>query len=170
MIEAIRKQILKDTGVLVVPANIIANKPELPFATINVTSPWIDDVGHADVFRYTDEDGAHMQRTEMYQMVLSINAYGVSDYHAMELAQRLRSWFVMKGEYFLEEELNAVVVSRTNIENRTTFLVDSYENKHGFDVQIRTTDSERFVNHEQDGEGATYDWIEKVELEFKGVE
>lgn len=169
MIEKIRKQILNDTGVLVIPSNTTSNKPDTPFATINITSPWIDDVGHADVFRYVDDDGAHMQRSEMYQFVMSLNVYAKGDVQAIQLANKIRTWFVMQGEHLLED-MNVVVVSRSNIENRTTFLVDSYEYKHGFDVQVRATQSDNFTNYEQDGEEATYDWIEKVEIEFKGVE
>lgn len=170
MIEAIRKQIKKDSGILVIPANTTNKKPPLPYATINVTSPWIDERGHADIFRYADETGMHMQRSEMYQFVMSLNLYAETDLTTMQLANVIRNWFVMNGEQFLEEELNAVVVSRSAIQDRATFLVDSYEYKYGFDVRIRTAHDERFINNYQDGEGATYDWIETVELEFKGVE
>lgn len=203
MIEAIRKQILKDTGVLVVPANTTAKKPPLPYATINATSPWIDDRGHADNFIYSDENGSHMKRSEAYQMVFSINIYALSDAETIQVARMIRNWFVLVGESLLEE-LNLVVVSRGNIENRTTFLVDSYEYKHGFDVRLRGTEEQiltrptipipddavnnpdgtitfpdgSIVNPDgsienPDGtitDPVGYDWIEKVEIEYKGVE
>lgn len=202
MIEAIRKQILKDTGVLVIPANTTAKKPLLPYTTINTTSPWIDDRGHPEIQIYTDETGTHMKRTEAYQMVFSMNVYAENDTETIRIAKLIRNWFVLSGERLLES-MNLVVVTRGNIENRTTFLVDSYEHKHGFDVQLRGTDEQNVVNpimipdnavinpdgtitypdgsvlnpdgsiQKPDGtiiDPVTYEWIETVELEFKGVE
>lgn len=179
MIETIRKQIYKDTGTLVIPANTTAKTPPLPFATINVTSPWIDDVGHADVHKYEDEAGLHIRRTEAFQFVFSFNVYAETDMEAIRLARLIRGWFALTGEIFMED-LNIVVVTRGNIENRTTFLVDSYEYKHGFDVQFRAVD-EQFIGrtHQGDEDGnkgessdvpVHYDWIEKAIIEFKGVE
>lgn len=202
MIEAIRKELLKDTGILVIPTNTTAKKPQLPYATINATSPWIDDRGYADTFIYSDENGSHMKRSEAYQMVFSINIYAVNDAVTIQIAKTLRNWFVSKGDSFLEE-LNLVVVTRGNIENRTTFLVDSYEYKHGFDVRLRGTDEQvisrsatipddAVINPDgtvtfpdgsilnpdgsienPDGtitDPVGYDWIEKAEIEFEGVE
>ncbi|MFD1206639.1 LIC_12616 family protein [Sporosarcina contaminans] len=202
MIEQIRKQILKDTGILVIPANTTAKKPDMPYATINATSPWIDDRGHADTLIYTDETGTHMKRNEAYQMVFSINVYAADEATTIQIARTLRSWFVMVGESFLEE-MNVVVVNRGNIENRTTFILDSYEHKHGFDVRMRATDGQVITKmpiipddavtnpdgsvtfpdgsilnpdgsiEKPDGtiiDPVGYDWIEKVIIEYKGVE
>lgn len=202
MIEAVRKQILKDTGVLVAPANTTNKKPPLPYVTINITSPWIDERGHADAFVYTDSTGTHMKRVEAYQMVFSMNVYAENDSDAIRFAKLIRNWFALSGERLLED-MNLVVVTRGNIENRTTFLVDSYEHKHGFDVRMRGTDEHNVTHPIMIPDGATtnpdgtitypdgsvlnpdgsiekpdgtiidpvtYEWIETVELEFKGVE
>lgn len=174
MIEFIRKRILKDTGILVIPANTTAKKPPLPYATINVTSPWINDVGHADISTFEDGVGIHMHRSEAYQIAFSLNVYAESDANAIQIGMLVRGWFVLKGESFLED-LNVVVVTLGNIGNRTAFLVDSYENKHGFDVQLRATDNNQIASVYQNpddrpGTHVDYDWIETVEIEFEGVE
>ena len=171
MIETIRKQILKDTGVLIIPANTTAKKPPLPYGTVNLTSPWIDGKGHPDIFIYQDAFGHHMRRTEDYQMVISFQVYAASDAEAVQHAKVIRNWFSLRGQSLMED-LNVVVVRKGNLENRTTFLVDSYDYKHGFDIQLRATSGEYIANHYQDGTDTDvdYDWIETVELEFKGVE
>lgn len=74
----------------------------------------------------------------------------------------------MSGENHLED-MNIVVTNLRAIENRTTFLVDSYDYKHGFDVQMRGTDEQFFTRTHQDGTDVHYDWIETVEIEFEGV-
>lgn len=169
MIESIRKQIYKDIGVLVVPSNTTAKKPPLPYATINATSPYIKDVGLADIHVVEDSDGVKRQRSESYQFVFSFNVYAVTDTEAIRLAKIVRSWFYLAGESHLED-MNIVVTNLKNVENRTTFLVDSYEYKHGFDVQLRGSDDQTFNRVHQDGTNVHYDWIETVEIEFEGVE
>lgn len=168
MIEIIRKQIHKDTGVLVIPSNTKAKKPPLPYASINVTSPYIKDVGQADIHVIEDAEGLKKQRSESYKFVFSINVYATTDAEAMRLARDVRSWFYLTGESYLDG-MNIVVTDLLNIENRTIFLVDSYEYRHGFDVQLRGSDNQFFTRVHQDGTDVHYDWIETVELEFEGV-
>lgn len=168
MIEVIRKQIYKDSGVLVVPSNTTAKMPPLPFATINTTSPHIKDVGQADIHIVEDAEGIKRRRSESYQFVFSINVYATTDTEAIRLAKVVRSWFFLAGETHLED-MNIVVTNLRNVENRTTFLVDSYEYRHGFDVQLRGSDDQTFNRVHQDGTNVHYDWIETVELEFEGV-
>lgn len=139
MIEIIRKQIYKDTGVLVVPSNTTAKMPPLPFATINTASSYIKDVGREDISIVEDAEGLKKQHSEAYKFVFSVNVYAKTDEVAMSLTKTVRSWFYLTGESYLDE-MNIVVTDLMNIENRTVFLVDSYEYRHGFDVQLRGSD------------------------------
>ncbi|RYI25197.1 hypothetical protein EVU96_24850 [Bacillus infantis] len=160
MINAIKQiiaRIKSDTGISIVQANSNgAPKPPLPYGVYNITSPYIKGVGREDLSVYEDENGLYQKRTEQYRVTLSFNLYGNSNETTIDLALKVRKWFLFLGQDFIEEQ-NIAVTDIGNIENRTTFLVDSYEYKQGFDVQLRLTDEQVRV----------VDWIEKAIIEME---
>lgn len=159
MIQAIKSiisQIYKDTGIRVIQANQNAPKPSLPYGVYNITSPYIKGVGREDINTYEDETGLYQKRVEQYLVTLSFNLYAPTNDSTIDLALQVRKWFLFLGQEFIQDQ-NIVVANVGNVENRTTFLVDSYEYKHGFDVQLRMT-SEMIRQ---------LDWIEFVEIEME---
>lgn len=155
-IKALISQIYKNTGIRVIQANQNAPKPPLPYGVYNITSPYIKGVGMEDLSTYEDETGLYQRRFEQYLVTLSFNLYAPTNETAIDLALQVRKWFLFFGQAFIEGQ-NIAVASVGNVENRTTFLVDSYEYKHGFDVQLRLTDE--MIRQ--------VDWIEFVEIEME---
>lgn len=137
--KAIISQLYKDTGIRVIQANLTAPRPPLPFVVYNVTAPYIKGVGLPDITSYEDETGFHFKHSEQYRVTLSFNGYTSNNETTIDLINKVRQWFLFMGRDFIEEQ-NVAVIEVGNIENRTTFLVDSYEYKCGFDVQFRLTE------------------------------
>jgi len=147
-------KIWKDTGILMVQADQEGAKmPPLPYGVYKATSPYIKGRGRGNAF-YKDT-GTSLQElyTEQPLMTISSNLFAQSGDAAMNLAMRLHEWFLFAGsDYLLENSI--AVRSLGNVENRTTHLVDHYEYKYGFDVQLR---AEKTLVKE-------IDWIEKVQI------
>lgn len=140
-IKAINRQLRSDTGINVIQANGKGTLPPLPFGVYNITSPYIKGLGRENTEYLAAETELQEKRTEQFRTTLSFNLYGTSNETAIELALQVRQWFLFYGEEFLNDQ-NVAVAEIGNVENRTTFLVDSYEYKHGFDVQLRLTDEQ----------------------------
>lgn len=141
MIETVKTiiaQAYRDTGLRIIQANTTAPVPPLPYATYNVTAPYVKERGKGNLLLETDGINALLKRNEQYKMTLSFNVYSDKTETTIDWTMKLRQWFLFFGLDFIRD-LNIAVVDVGNIENRTTFLVDSYEYKHGFDVQFRLT-------------------------------
>jgi len=155
MIQAIKNtliaQIFKDMGIRIVKANQTSQKPPLPYGVYNVTSSFIKGVGLANESFYESDSLFYHKKDEQYKMTISINFYGVDEETTIDMAKNVRQWFLFLGEEFIQDQ-NMTVINVGNIENRTTFLVDSYEYKHGFDVQLCLTDEQ----------SKAIDWFEEV--------
>lgn len=170
MIEALRKKIMADTGVLTIPANTTAKRPPEPFSTVYLALSHMKDTGHPDLVTVETEDGLYTERREAYQVTLSFTFYTQDDFQAAQMAQNVRTWFDFQGYEWLSGS-DLVVVDLGNIENRTTFLVDSYEYKHGFDVRLRTTRIDRMPIEPMENVTLRYNdrimrttWSEAVDL------
>ncbi|MCM3413523.1 phage neck terminator protein [Metabacillus litoralis] len=137
---AIIAKIFQDTQIRIVEANQ-NNAPTLtvPYGIYNITSPFIKGVGTEDVTYQVTETNLEKKRTEQYKQTVSFTFYGTDNETTIDLANKVRQWFLFFGEEFIQSK-NITVVSIGNIQNRTTFLVDSYEYKHGFDVQFRLSE------------------------------
>lgn len=153
-IKSLISQLYKDTQIRVIQANTTAPTPPLPFGIYNVISSYIKDAGREDITTYEDETGLYLKRSEQYQVTLSFSFYSNTTETTIDQANKVRQWFLFLGQEFIEEQ-NIAVVEVGNTENRTTFLVDSYEYKHGFDVRLRlSTEQSRLI-----------DWVETVTIE-----
>jgi hypothetical protein len=158
MIAAIKNMIAKikaDIGITVIQANQTGPKPPLPYAVYNITAPYVKDRGQPNMSTQDRDGELYLIYEEQYLTTLSFNVYADKNESTIDWAMKLRQWFLFLGQDYLQDN-GIAVVSVGNIENRTTFLVDSYEYKHGFDVQLRMT---------QNIEVQT-DWFDKVT--FKG--
>jgi hypothetical protein len=159
MIDIIKSMIAKayqDTGLRIIQANTTAPKPPLPYAVYNITSPYVKDRGQPNMTTQERDGELYLNYEEQYLTTISFNVYADKNETTIDNAMKLRQWFLFVGQQYLQDN-GIAVVNVGNIENRTTFLVDSYEYKHGFDVQLRMT---------QIAEVKT-DWFDKVT--FKGV-
>lgn len=185
MISSIIAKLYQDLKIRIIQVNQTAKTPPLPYGVYNMTSPYIKGVGQPDVYTYVDENGWSMKSSDEYLMTISFNIYAATNNEAMEWVIKVREWFNEQGYYTLQDE-NLVVANLGNVENRTTFLVDSYEYKFGFDVQLRTN-GERLIGNlvqeptpgdpnnpppgepgnDPDKDPVNYDWIEYVELQMK---
>jgi hypothetical protein len=154
MIKQLIANIYQATNLRIIQANQKAKTPKLPYVVYNVTSPYIKGVGLPEVNTYEDETGFYLERTEQYMLTVSFTFYGDDYNEVTEHARKVRTWFDFQGFDQLNN-LNLVVSTLGNIENRTTFLVDSYEYKCGFDVQLRATDEQR----------STVEWIRNIETD-----
>jgi hypothetical protein len=145
MIQAIKSlitRIYQDTGIRVVEANQNgATTPPLPYGVYNITSPYIKGVGMGDISTYDDGTELHLKRTEQYQATISFTLYANDTETTINLTRQVREWFLFMHGDFIQSQ-NIAVVDVGNVENRTTFLVDSYDYKYGFDVQFRLTDEQ----------------------------
>lgn len=141
MIETIKNMIAKayqDTGLRIIQANTTAPKPPLPYAVYNITAPYVKDRGQPNMTPQERDGELYLNYEEQYLTTISFNVYADKNETTIDNAIKLRQWFLFVGQEYLQDN-GIAVVNVGNIENRTTFLVDSYEYKHGFDVQLRMT-------------------------------
>ncbi|MEB6549079.1 hypothetical protein MXL46_08215 [Heyndrickxia sporothermodurans] len=143
-------QLFKDTGIRVIKANQLASTPPLPYGVYNITSPFIKDRARPNEFAANDKKIFEQQ----YQQTVSFNIYGNTTEEALQKTNDIHRWFLFMGREFIHDQ-NIAVVEITNIEDRTTFLVDSYDYKYGFDVRFRF--EERIET--------SIDWIEKINIQ-----
>ncbi|MGM0806520.1 MAG: phage neck terminator protein [Bacillota bacterium] len=132
-------QIKKDTGIQIVKGNTKNEIPPLPYGIYNVTSPFIKGLGQGAITRYTTDGISYEKRTEQYKFTISFSFFAEDNETTIDRAIKVRQWFLFLGSNFISDR-NMAVVRAGNIENRTTFIVDDYEYKHGFDVQFRATE------------------------------
>ena len=135
MINTIISKLYQDTKIRVIQANQTAPMPPLPYAVYNITSPYIQDGRGNEYIR----DRTAYYDTH-YKQTISFNVYGNTTDEAIQKANDIRHWFLFLGKTFIQDQ-NIAVLEVTNLEDRTTFLVDSYEYKFGFDVKLRLSES-----------------------------
>jgi hypothetical protein len=140
LLKAMITRITQDTGLLVVKADQEgAKQPPPPYASYKVTSPYIKGRGRGNTAYGGDETSSFETLTTQPLETISFNAFADDEDETREKAVELRQWFAFTGTEHLEA--NEVAVGRIgNVENRTTHIVDHYEYKHGFDVQLRTVE------------------------------
>ena len=124
----------------VIRADQMGELPSLPYVTYKV----INDrkgVGRENIEHVDGENELIEKRSQERNATISFNVYGTSHDNAFEVAKQLRKWFEWRGSLFLEE-INVALVSVSAVDNRSVFLVDAYDEKYGFDVIIRYTESD----------------------------
>ncbi|MCM0627415.1 hypothetical protein M5J14_23325 [Lysinibacillus sp. OL1_EC] len=154
LVKLIRKQLAADTTLTVIRADQTGDIPKFPYATYKVIGDR-KGIGQEDVSHVNKSDALSETRIQERNATISFNTYGTSHDNAYEVATQLRKWFEWRGSLYLDE-INVVIVNLTDVTNRTTFLLDSYDEKWGFDVIIRYLDID-----EHD-----IDYFDKVEYEI----
>jgi len=155
LVKSIRKQLATDMAITIIRSDQLGDIPDLPYATYKVISDG-KGVGQEDVSHVDNVAALVETRKQERNTTLSINIYGTSHDNAYEVATQLRKWFEWRGSLFLDE-INVAVVNLTDVTNRTTFLLESYDEKWGFDAIIRYQEIDE---HE-------IDYFDKVEVEMK---
>jgi len=155
LVKSIRKQLATDMAITIIRSDQLGDIPDLPYATYKVISDR-KGVGQEDVSHVDNVAALVETRKQERNTTLSINIYGTSHDNAYEVATQLRKWFEWRGSLFLDE-INVAVVNLTDVTNRTTFLLESYDEKWGFDAIIRYQEIDE---HE-------IDYFDKVEVEMK---
>ncbi|MET4562180.1 hypothetical protein ABIA69_003366 [Lysinibacillus parviboronicapiens] len=153
-IKAIRRQLASDCTTTIIRADQTGDLPILPYATYKIIGDR-KGTGREDVSYVSKTDALEETRVEERNATISFNTYGTTHDNSFEVATKLRKWFVLGGPLYLDE-WNVAIVSISDVQNRTTFLVDSYDEKWGFDVIIRYLDTDE---HE-------IDYFDKVETEI----
>lgn len=153
LMKLIRNEINADTSITIIRADQVGKLPALPYSTYKVIS---DRKGRGrENLSHTDQPNVLIEtKSQERNVTISINAYGTSQSNAYEVAQQLRKWFEGRGSFFLDS-LDVAVASVSDVTNRTTFLVDSYDEKWGFDVIIRYNETDEYE----------IDYFDKVEYE-----
>lgn len=134
-------RIKQETNISIVKGNTKSPQLPLPYGVYNITSPYIKGRGKGAVTQYTNDSGTFEKRTEHYKFIISFSFFAIDNETTIELAMKVHQWFLFIGQEFIQEK-ELVVISVGSIQNRTTFLVDDYEYKHGFDVQFSATDEQ----------------------------
>ncbi|MEG0470779.1 MAG: hypothetical protein RR588_00435 [Solibacillus sp.] len=138
LIKVIRTEAASDTGFTIIRADQKGKLPSLPYVTYKVIGDR-EGVGQEDLSHVDKSDALIETRSQERNATISFNVYGISHDNAFEVAKQLRKWFEWRGSLFLDE-INVAVASISDVDNRTTFLVDAYDEKWGFDVIIRYMD------------------------------
>lgn len=133
-------QLMTDLNVTVIRADQTGQLPSLPYITYKMLSDR-DGVGQENVTYVSVETGLDEHREAERNSTISYTCYGTTNDEAFELAQALRKWFVHGGSFYLDS-INLVTASVSDVQNRTTFLVNSYDEKWGLDVKLRYIDSD----------------------------
>lgn len=153
-IKAIRKQLAVDTALTIIRADQPGKLPPLPYTTYKIIGDR-KGTGLEDISYVSKENALEETRVEERNTTISFNCYGTTHDNSFALATQLRKWFVLGGPLYLDE-LNVSIKSISDVQNRTTFLIDAYDEKWGFDVIVRYMDTDQ---HE-------VDYFDKVEYEI----
>lgn len=143
------------TGVQVIRVNQNGDIPEFPYATYNITSAYTKGIGREDTAYHDTGTELVQKRSNEVTFILSVNSYAEDEETAIESANAIRKWFLFYADEFMRE-INAAVIDVGSLENRSAFLVDSYEYKRGFDVRLRFTETDAY----------SVDYFDKVELYY----
>lgn len=154
LIKAIRRQLAADLGLNIIRADQPGDLPPLPYATYKVLGD-SKGFGYEDV-SYEDQPAELFETTEEERLMnVTFTTYGTTHDQAYDLSKKIRKWFERDGFFFLEEN-DAAVARLSDVLNKTTFLVDAYDEKYGVDVMIRYNETD----------AASVDYFDKVEYEI----
>lgn len=153
LMKLICNEIATDTSITIIRADQMGKLPPLPYSTYKVIG---DRKGRGrENLIHTDQPNALVEtRSQERNFTISFNVYGTSHDNAYEVASQLRKWFERRGFFFLDS-LDVAVASISDVQNRTTFLIDSYDEKWGFDAIIRYNEKDEYE----------IDYFDKVEYE-----
>lgn len=145
---AIVKGLHNNFNIDVVPTDDTNKKPNYPYISykfITLRIPQGSYNLYTEQIPSTNPDFEYdieYTREEQPKMVISVSTYSTNEIEAYQLALEAEAWFEFKGYMYLKE--NGIIVTNiTNIQDRTSLIVDSYERRQGFDVTIRVKDVQK---------------------------
>ncbi|MGG2081659.1 phage neck terminator protein [Lysinibacillus pakistanensis] len=153
LMKLIRNEVAADTSLTIIRADQMGKLPSLPYATYKIVGDR-KGKGRENISHIEQPNELRESRTQERNATISFNIYGTSHDNAYEVAIQLRRWFEGRGSFFLDG-LGVAVASVSNVTNRTTFLVNSYDEKWGFDAIIRYNETDEYE----------IDYFDKVEYE-----
>ena len=166
---ALSKHMWRRHSCTVIFADTNADAPPKPYATLKVSfvkpetfNERYDKVYYEEGNEEGLPKGWHKVRMVYENIRISVTVYdkgsmtGVN-LGAYELANSIQDWFSVYAELFFEEH-NAVLTAIGEPADRTVHLVDIYDYKIGFDVDIRRTRKKYNVPHYQDGASTDYNY------------
>lgn len=140
IINALIKLIDNKTGLLVVPSGTTGNKPDYPYVSYTITSPYLA------VHRGVEQEGVF---SEQWECVVSLLFHVENDaLEALSLSKTMAQHFKTEPARQFLNDRGLVWVSNDGFGNRDTFLTVSMERRHGFDVRLRTHESIRHTKEE----------------------
>lgn len=154
LMKLIRNEVAADTSLTIIRADQIGKLPSLPYATYKIIGDR-KGIGRENISHIDQPNALVETRSQERNFTISINTYGTSHDNANEVATQLRKWFEGRGSFFLDG-IGVVLASISEVGNRTTFLMDSYDEKWGFDVIIRYNETDEYE----------IDYFDKVEYEL----
>lgn len=178
---ALHKYMVKNFATAVISAELNSNQPAKPFATCksylindetqNATE---EEVTLRTFNSYGLPPGEYRKRYVYQKINLSFTVWDKGadnrgNLSSQRLAEEMRKWFHVYAQPLLDDT-GSVIVQMSNVQDRTTFLVDSYDYKSGFDVTLRRTNEQFFVPlYQSDKNGVNYDTIETVIINDKAI-
>lgn len=154
LMKLIHNEVAADTSLTIIRADQIGKLPPLPYATYKIIGDR-KGIGRENISHVDQPDALVETRSQERNFTISINTYGTSHDNAYEVATQLRKWFDGRGSFFLDG-IGVALASISEVGNRTTFLMDSYDEKWGFDVIIRYNETDEYE----------IDYFDKVEYEL----
>ena len=152
----LRSDILKELNNHIAPTKAIIQdqngpRPQYPFLTCKFSTPYSPqqgqalETGKAIVSNNLDfKFDYQYTREEQPKITISITAYSETLDEAETKAMLAYRWFDFIGYEYLKEK-DLIVVDRTDIQERDTLIIDDYERRKGFDVVLRTVDTDTRV-------------------------
>lgn len=134
-------------GIFVIEANPGAPKPSKPYLTMLFTSPYIPE-GERSIITYANvpsldpnfDFDLEETRYSNDTMSCSFNIYGQDPDEAVQVGLMAQEWLKFKGLDYLRSK-GIVVEECMSLQNRDTYIVDSWERRQGFDVIFRALSS-----------------------------
>ena len=123
---------------LVVEANQAQTKPPYPYMTILFSGPFEAGSAHTGNIYIGDNgpDDVDLILAKDQIMALSLTAICETGDQAQQYAVNAAEWFHWQGEQHLKNS-GIVVVGSGAITNRDIALIEDFERRVGFDVQLR---------------------------------
>lgn len=134
-------------GCPVVLSGRIAERPDFPYCYYSVLAPRISD--HAFGLRELVEGGAEFKlvRSEPVFATMSFTfcsenrdtddgGYIFGEDEALSLYEKANGYFLLNGHVLATEHGDIVINNVGAVVNRTSFLVEDYVRRYGFDIRI----------------------------------
>lgn len=140
IINALIKLIRQRTGLLVVPSGTTGDKPDYPYASYTITSPYLP------IHRGHENEGVF---TEQWECVISLTFYAENDaIEAMSFSKNVAQSLKMEPSRSFLNSMGLSWIRNEGFGSRDTFLTVDLEKRHGFDVTIRTAESIRHTDED----------------------